>query len=362
MSALIVFAVSVVLAIRFMLPATTPPIRRKRKSLSAKSIATLEKLHIGGNDQWVLERSEDTDNPIILFLHGGPGASELTLNRQKTKSLEKSFIVVNWDQRGAAKSYNAIKDVDKMNIDQFVQDTRQLTLYLLNKFHKEKIVLVGHSWGSLVGALAVSKYPELYYCYVGIGQLANMAEGELASYQWTLERAMKRNDQRAMKSLKKMGPPPYHDNWQAKTNTQRRYLARFGGEVHGSKSGAIGLLMGSLLFSQEYTMIDRFNFFRGAFGSQALLWPQLMKIDLFRIVPEIKVPVFFMEGKFDYECPCDIAAKYFDSLRAPSKELIWFENSAHIPNWEERDLFNKILAEKVLFTVVNQTDSKLVPV
>jgi pimeloyl-ACP methyl ester carboxylesterase len=118
-------------------------------------------VHIGGNDQWVLERSENVDNPIILFLHGGLGTSQLTLNRRNTKNLEKGFIVVNWEQRGAGKSYNAIKDVGKMNIDQFVQDTRELTLYLLKKFHKQKIFLVGHSWGTVIGALTVSRYPAL---------------------------------------------------------------------------------------------------------------------------------------------------------------------------------------------------------
>jgi pimeloyl-ACP methyl ester carboxylesterase len=350
---LVVVAVFVALiVVRFAIPAGTPRIRLTGKAGPAKSIATLEKLNIGGNDQWILERSENIDNPIILFLHGGPGTSQLTANRRNTRDLEKSFIVVNWDQRGAGKSYGALRDAAKMNIDQFVEDTRELTLYLLKKFGKERIVLVGHSWGSVVGALAVAKYPELYSCYVGIGQIANMEEGEAASYRWTLEQAKKRNAKRAVKTLEKMGPPPYQGDWRAKTISERSYVARFGGEVHGSKLGAIGIVLGNVLFSREYSLIDRVNVFRGVLGSMKLLWPQLFKVDLFRSVPEMRVPVFFMEGRYDHEVPPDIAVRYFAALKAPAKELIWFENSAHMVNSEERVRFNKILVEKVLPTTL----------
>jgi pimeloyl-ACP methyl ester carboxylesterase len=262
--------------------------------------------------------------------------------------LEKYFTVVNWDQRGAGKSYSAIGDPDRMNIGQFVADTRELTEYLLKKFHQDRLVLVGHSGGTVVGALAVSRYPELYSCYVGIGQIGKMAEGEAASYQWTLDQARKRGDRRAVGALAAMGPPPYKGDWQKKTITQRSYLARFGGEVHRSRFGASGKVARSLLFSREYTLADRVNVIRGIVGSMRLLWPELLQVDLFESVPEIKVPVFLMEGRHDHECPSEIAERYFSALRAPAKELIWFDRSAHLPNAEERDLFNKIMVEKIL--------------
>jgi pimeloyl-ACP methyl ester carboxylesterase len=345
---IIVAVVVALLVVRFVIPAGTPPIRPAGKAGPARSIATLEKLPIGGSDQWVLQRSENTDNPVILFLHGGPGTSQLTGNRRNTRDLEKSFIVVNWDQRGAGKSYAAIRDAAKMNIDQFVEDTRELTLYLLKKFGKRQIVLVGHSWGSAIGAMAVAKYPELYSCFVGIGQIANMEEGETVSYNWTLDQAKKRNAKRAVKALEKMGTPPYQGDWRTKTISERSYVARFGGEVHGSRLGAIGIVLGNVLFSREYGLFDRLNVFRGVLGSMKLLWLQLFKVDLFRSVPEMKVPVFFMEGRYDREVPPEIAARYFAALKAPAKELIWFENSAHMVNSEERDAFNKTLLEKVL--------------
>jgi pimeloyl-ACP methyl ester carboxylesterase len=338
--------------LRFVLPAGTPRIHFTKGSDLAKAIAVLEKVSIGGSDQWILERSENTDNPIILFLHGGPGTSQLTLNRRNTKDLEKSFIVVNWDQRGAGKSYDAIRDISKMNIDQFVEDTKQLTLYLLRKFDKDRILLAGHSWGSVIGALTAYKYPELYYCYIGIGQVASMAENESASYQWTLQQAILRDNRRAIATLEGFGPPPYQGDWQAKTITQRKLLGRFGGEFHGSSIGAFGVVIGSLLFSREYTLVDRVNFFKGILGSQRILWPQLFKVDLFKSATEFRIPVYMMEGRYDHESPSEIAERYFDVIKAPSKELIWFENSAHLVNTEERDAFNRVLVEKVLPSIM----------
>jgi pimeloyl-ACP methyl ester carboxylesterase len=345
---LVAAAVVVALVVvRFVIPAGTPSIRLLGKADPDKRVAVLEKLNIGGSDQWVLQRSENVDNPLILFLHGGPGTSQLTGNRRNTRELEKSFIVVNWDQRGAGKSYGAIHDAAKMNIDQFVADTRELTLVLLEKFGKRRIVLAGHSWGSAIGAMAVAKYPELYSCFVGIGQIANMAEGELASYRWTLDQARKMKARRAVRALEKMGPPPYAGDWRAKTISERSYVARFGGEVHNSRLGAVGIVLGNVLFSAEYGLFDRLNVFRGVLGSMKLLWPQLFKVDLFSSVPEMKVPVFFMEGRHDHEVPPEIAARYFAALKAPAKELMWFENSAHMVNSEERDLFCKVLVDKV---------------
>jgi pimeloyl-ACP methyl ester carboxylesterase len=344
---LIFFSVVIcIIVIRFLLPAWTPPIRKG--SRTSKSIAKLEKVNIGGSDQWILQRSENTDNPILLYLHGGPGTSQMTLNRRNTKDLLKHFTVVEWDQRGAAKSYYAIKDIGKMNIEQFMQDTRELTMYLMKKFNKEKIVLAGHSWGSTIGAMTVSRYPELYHCYVGIGQVVNMEEGEAASYQWTLEQAKAKNDRKAIRALEKMGPPHYQGDWLAKTISQRKLLGSFGGEKHGSKIGAFGLVISSLLFSCEYTFTDRINFFRGIMGSMKLLWQEQLKVDLFKSIPEFQIPVIFALGKYDMEVPAHIAARYFDTITAPSKELIWFENSAHMMNSEERDKFNRMMVEKVL--------------
>ena len=311
-------------------------------------IAMLEPVTIGHSRQWVLQRSDDSRNPVILFVHGGPGTSQLSINRWYTRPLERHFTVVNWDQRGAGKSYRAITDTGRMNLGQIVDDTVELIRYLLGKLRHERVILAGHSWGSVVGALTVARHPELFHCYVGISQVANMKENEAASWTWTLEEARRRGNRGAVAALEAMGPPPYSGDWQQKTLVQRSWLARLGGEVHASGMGAVGFVLRNLIWSTEYSLADRVNVFRGIMGSMKLLWPELMTVDLFTAVPQLDVPVFFMEGRFDHEAPEENAVRYFDALRAPSKELIWFEHSAHLPNWEEPVRFNRILVEKVL--------------
>lgn len=346
-------AAILIIILLFLNHTSTPGISGKRVN-KAKVIALIQKLRIGGSDQWITIRSENTDSPIILFLHGGPGTSQLTRNRKDTKDLLDSFIVIDWDQRGAGKSFRAIKDNSRMNIQQFISDTKELTLYLLNKFNKEKIILAGHSWGSVIGALTAARYPELFYCYIGIGQIANMKENEILSYRWTLDQAKINNDKYAVQTLEKLGEPPYKGDWQRKTITQRRYLGKFGGEFHSSRNGAFGVVLKNLVFSREYSLIDRVNFFRGILGSMKLLWPELMEINLFEQIKEFKTPFYLVQGKYDMEAVSEIALRYFEFVKAPHKKLFLFENSAHMPNTEESKKFNTILQDYIKPSIISK--------
>jgi pimeloyl-ACP methyl ester carboxylesterase len=348
MSSVVLMVILVLLAAVGLMPGWTPGMKRGRGLHDGESIASLEKLTIGNSEQWVLIRSENTSNPILLFLHGGPGTSELTLNRKNTRALERYFTIVNWDQRGAGKSYAAIGDRSRMVIDQFVSDTVELTQHLERRFGKKKITLVGHSWGTAIGVLAVAKRPDLFNGYIGIGQMSEVAEGEKISYEWTLQQAGSAKGVKDVKKLMDIGPPPYTGDWRAKFMSQRRILGKYGGEYYVSKAGAFGVVFNSLILSTEYTLMDRVNYFRGIFDSVKILFPQLLKVNLFGLVPELDVPVWFMLGRHDYEVPSVLSENYFNALKAPSKELIWFEKSAHLPNTEERDLFNKILIDEIL--------------
>ena len=176
-------------------------------------MSELGKVRIGGAEQWLLERSQNVENPILLFVHGGPGTSQLTVNRRNTRRLEKDFVVVNWDQRGAGKSYGANHDRAAMTVEQFVEDIRAVVDHLLAKYGQDRLTLIGHSWGSAIGALAMARYPELFDCYVGIGQIARMLEGERESYAWTLDQARARRNRKAARRLEARGPPPYGGDW-----------------------------------------------------------------------------------------------------------------------------------------------------
>jgi pimeloyl-ACP methyl ester carboxylesterase len=328
-----------------LLPGRTPAIAG---SEPGRSVARLEQVVVGGARQWILIRGEDAGNPILLLLHGGPGTSQLTLMRKHTRELERHYTVVNWDQRGAGKSYAAIRDRERMTLEQCVRDTIELSELLAARFGKRKITLVGHSWGSALGVLASARRPDLYAAYIGIGQVSDAPEGERISYDWTLEQARAAGDASVVRTLAAIGPPPYTGAWQKKFITERRLLGKYGGELWGSSIGAFGLVIRHLLLSTEYTLVDRVNFFRGIMASVALMFPDLLRVNLFAQVPELQVPVWFMLGRHDYEVPSVLSARYFEALRAPRKTLYWFEHAAHFPNTEEWERYTKILIEEVL--------------
>ena len=148
-----------------------------------------------------------------------------------------------------------------------------------------------------------------------------------------------------------MGRPPYTGDWRSSFLTQRRILGKYGGEYHGTRTGAFGVVLGHLVFSREYTVADRVNFFRGIFRSLDALFAEELRLDLFVQVPEVAVPVFFCLGRHDYEVPSALAAQYFAALEAPRKQLVWFDNSAHLPNTEERGRFNEFMIGTVLPTL-----------
>lgn len=341
-----------IITIIWFVPAYTSPIKDVNGQIVEGSIATLEKIELGNTKQWILMRGLDSTKPVILFLHGGPGTSAMGLYKKYTAELEKHFVVVLWDQRGAGKSFAANRPNSNMNIQQFVSDTCQLTEKMCLRFNQKKIFLVGHSWGSILGILAIQKRPELYHAYIGMGQIANMQKNELISYEWTLAQAIKANDQAAIKTLTNIGKPPYDGDWNKKLFKQRRLLGKFGGEFYGNSKGAAPLVLKSLIFTTEYTLLDKINFLRGGLLSVRLLWQEILTVNFEEHALDLKVPIYFVLGKHDYEVPFMIAEHYFNLLEAPRKELIWFENSAHLQNVEEPEKFNDLLINHVLKVVI----------
>jgi pimeloyl-ACP methyl ester carboxylesterase len=329
-------------------PRSTAAIVDAKRNPLPGSIATLEQVKLGGVNQGLLIRGHSAANPVLLYLHGGPGTSELGMVRMHNMpALEQHYTVAVWDQRGAGLSYAARQPESGMNVEQFVADAHELTQLLCRRFRQPKIYLIGHSWGSLLGVLTVQRHPELYHAYVGVGQVVNMREGERISYDWALAQAKQAGDARSMARLKAIGPPPYLGKLRPKLMAQRRILGKYGGEVHGNPRGGMSTLLRGLLASSEYSWLDRINVLRGIFANMRLMWPKIMSIDLRVQAPEIAVPVYFLEGRYDYEAPAVLAERYFQQLRAPRKELIWFERSAHFVNTEEADNFNRFFIDRL---------------
>jgi pimeloyl-ACP methyl ester carboxylesterase len=306
----------------------------RKENPTGTRIDRKERLMIGGIPQWISLRSANIKNPIIVFLHGGPGTAQISFSRKSQRGLEDRFLVVNWDQRGSGRSYSRSLRKEDMKIERFIEDAEELIEYLLKRFGQEKVYLVGQSWGTIVAACLVAKRPDLIWAYIAIGQIVDMQRGELISYQFTLDEAGRLNNKKAIQQLEKIGPPPYANLNDA--GVQRRWLSKFHGAAYE------GTLEGVILKNisiRDLRPFDITRFVLGAMFSLSTLEDEQNKVKIIQEVPEMKVPVYFCCGRRDYNVPFELVVEYAEELQAPQKRIIWFDHSAHIPNFEEPDLF-----------------------
>lgn len=318
-----------------------------KKITSPKGISEIQYLDINNLKQYVLIRGKDTSNPVLLFLHGGPGASATALLRKFNSELENHFTVVYWDQRNAGKSYNKKTPNKEIKVAKYIQDVDTLTAYLKNRFNVDKIFLIGHSWGSRLGLYAIQKNPENYFGYVGIGQELASYEGELISYQYTLKRAKEINNLKAIKELEEIGEPQSGDYKEMYKNgfwggvKQKYWLLKLGGERFNKTNYTDWIF--SIWGSREYSFFDliRYGKASGFSAGNIIFDPDFNNIDFFKQIPEVKVPVFFISGAYDYNTPWELVQKYASEIKAPKKEFIKFEKSGHSPVFEEPKKFNE---------------------
>lgn len=318
-----------------------------KKIRNINGISEIQYLMINNTRQYVLIRGENVNNPILLFLHGGPGASATAMLRKFNSDLEKHFTIVYWDQRNAGKSYKKKFPKEEIKVQKYIQDVDTLVSYLKNRLKAKKIFLVGHSWGSRLGMYVIQKHPENFIAYVGIGQELSSYEGELISYQYTLNKARELNKVKAIKDLEEIGEPQsgdytkmykngYRDFWK-----QKNWLIKLGGDSYDKLIYVKWML--SIWFSREYSFFDLLKFRKSVgFSADNIIHDQdYNNFDFFKQFPEVKIPVFFISGKCDYNTPWPLVEKYCDSLKAPYKEFIKFEKSGHNPIFEEPEKFNE---------------------
>jgi pimeloyl-ACP methyl ester carboxylesterase len=311
-------------------------VREDAEITQPAGIESLEKVSLGGIDQWILIRAEDPSNPVLLWLHGGPGSPTMPLARQYDQELVRHFVVVHWDQRGAGKSFSPEIPESTMVVDHFVSDTYELTQILTERFDAPKIYLIGHSWGSQVGIRTVARYPDMYYAFIGVGQYVNTAKGEAAGYQFALDQAVGENNQKALKELEALGLPPW--TTAAQRSTHAGWVDAFGGT---GRQFTTRDFFRDLFNSPDYTFLDLYGFMRGMwFSSRTMLTNgDLYRVNLFEQAPKVDVPVYIFQGRYDYSTPGEVAWSYYEMLEAPQKSWVWFEESAHFPHWEEPQKF-----------------------
>ena len=334
--AALVALVAIALGIWALLPAKTAPIPGEH------AIAAIERIELGGVPQTMLLRGRDVRNPLLLYLHGGPGGAQMSLAPFYSGELERHFVVVHWDQRGAGASCQGV-DPATLSLDRIVEDAIELASALRARFG-QPIVLLGHSWGSLVGVRAVQRRPDLFSAYVGVGQLVSLKRNEELSYQWVLDEAKRRRESDALAELEAIGPPPYADS--EELGVQREYLMRWGGSIHDFRRARAALP--AFLFGREYSLATRARFF-GCFNrSIDRLWGSIQAIDLMSEVPRLEVPVVLLIGRADYNTPWELTAEWAQQLSAPKLEVVWFDGIGHFLPVEDRDAFQRTLIERVL--------------
>ncbi len=331
-------------------PGTTEPITNLQGETVPNSIATIEQVMIGGLEQTLIIRGKDKSKPVILFLHGGPGSPEIAFVRAVNQTLENDFVMVYWEQRGAGKSYSSDMTGEHMTMEQFIADTKEVSELLAKRFNKDKIYVMGHSWGSLLGILTAQKYPELYYAYFGVGQVCNQYEGERISLEWVREQAKELNDEDAIDDLAEISLPAFpgtSDEWLNYLRVQRGYVNKFGGGgAHELRSN--WAIVEMLFKAKEYTLTEKLNILPGTLFSLKYLFPDVMENNLFNKIDSMQIPVYIFQGKYDYQTPSVLAKDFYNQLKAPQKEFFFFENSAHSPIYEEVEKFNSIIIEKTL--------------
>ncbi len=301
---------------------------------------------LGGVKQWIYVRTENVDNPIILYLHGGPGTASLPLLEHYNSDLEKHFIVVNWDQRGAGKSYDIKLTKSDIKIEYFLSDLEELVAFLLLKYNKKKIFLIGHSWGTYLGVKSILKKPDNYYAYISVGQVVNGTKNEQLSYDFTLNAAKAAGNNFDIWQLEKIGYPynGYGKNEMWDLIKQRFILYRYGGGLYNEES--YFQLDKVTLSSRVYTLSEKMSLIWGSLFVFDAMWEEFIeKINLDNESYSFEIPVFFFIGAHDYTTPFELAIDYFNKIDAPLKEITMFENSAHCAIFEEPEKFNRLVIE-----------------
>jgi pimeloyl-ACP methyl ester carboxylesterase len=325
-------------------PGKAVPFKNTSGETLPNSISVIEKISLGGLEQYIIIRGADTTKPVMLFLHGGPGSPEIAFMKHFNTDIENDFIMVYWEQRGAGKSYSKDIPLETMNFAQFISDTHELSQYLTERFGKEKIYLMGHSWGSLLGILTTYQHPELYHAYFGIGQVAHQYKGEQISFEWVKEQALALNDTKAYKELSSLSFPDSTataDIWMNFLMKERKYVNKFGGAMQNMKS--MWPMIKMVLNTKEYTFSDKLNFSIGNIFSLKNLWLDVINTNLNVSIDSMQIPVYIFQGIHDYQTPYSVAKDFFDNLKAPKKEFITFDNSAHSPLMEEVNKFNEFV-------------------
>ena len=291
--------------------------------LAGSSINTAEAVDIGGIKQWVSIKGTNDSNPVLLFLHGGPGNSTMGYAEKFTNELQKHFVMVQWDQRESGKTASLNVSGAPLTVARMEEDALEMINYLRSRFGKDKIYLMGHSWGGFLGLKVAAEHPELLSAIFAVSPMIDQLESERLSLQWMKDKTKDTQNDVALRDLNKISIPfqngeqlYYHRSW----------LLKLAGRKSPSKS---------TVETWALKWLDLFN--------------EASAMNFFKIAPKIECPVYFFVGRKDYQTHFKITEEYYSILKAEKKGLFWFDHAAHnLPTSEPAKLQELIIHEILL--------------
>lgn len=291
---------------------------------------------IGGIDQWINVRGQDRANPMILFVHGGPASPVTPTMWQFQRPIEEYFTVANYDQRGAGKTYGETDPAvvgETIRIARYVDDLVEVAEHLRARYGKRKLVLMGHSWGTVISMAAVLRRPDLFHVYVGIGQVISVRENERIGYEYALEQARLHDDAQALRELQAIAPYPGEQPiTRERIVAARKWPQHYGG-LSAFRSTSAYYFKGPLL-SPDYDARQVKAIDAGSLLTLGRLLPEFVEVDYSK-VERFPIPVVMFLGRHDYTTPTAPTEAWLRQVTAPSRQAVWFERSAHMAPWEE---------------------------
>ncbi|WP_188109535.1 alpha/beta fold hydrolase [Pseudohalioglobus sediminis] len=318
---------------------------------STSGVALVERPVIGGIPQGIVIRGNNASNPVLLYLHGGPGRPvyPALYDDAQWSRIENLFTVAYWDQRGTGMSNPPDLDVSSINLDSLVEDTAAVASYLRSKFDKEKIYLLGHSWGSVLGSHTAFLHPQLFHAYIGVGQSSNQARSEAETLAWLKSRREQAADENITAAIDQLRLPQT-----AAVGSWLEYLAINRPLVHYFRGARYDKVVGADEYVKAMAALPHYTKRERDINELALrvsleqLWLQIIATDLSVTVPRQSIPVFIFQGVHDYQTTYRQARVYFDNLQAPTKRFYRFEQAAHWPHVEQYDDFERIVRRDIL--------------
>jgi pimeloyl-ACP methyl ester carboxylesterase len=297
-------------------------------------------LAAGGIDHCVYARGKDRSNPVIFFIHGGPASPLAPAAWQFQRPVEEYFTVVTYDQRAAGRTLRTVDPdtiADTLTVAQYTADAIELAEQIKDRYGVEKLILLGHSWGSIVAMQAALIRPDLFYAYVGIGQIVDARANEALCFEYALQQAREHDHTEALEQLASIAPYPGDEPVTRERIIIARQWAQHRGGLSAYREESLYFFQAPLL-SPEYTVEEGETIGEGNHFTLGRVLDEMLTID-YTEVKEFPVPVLMFFGRHDYTTPTKPVEAWLEAVEAPYKQAVWFEHSAHLAPWEEPGKF-----------------------